>query len=329
MRGAPLHFALMWGLLLLLLIALLLVLVLFTALVLWGSLHPPRHGPAYALARGLPADPGDLGLDAAQWWLDRPDGARLPVWELETDAQATPLTAVFVHGWAQSRHDMLARLDPYRQLCRRIVLYDLRGHGDAEGSASRLSHDEHLDLMDLLGRIDDRRLVLVGLSMGAVIAIHAAAEADVALRDRVAGIVAYGPYVDIHESLRGRLRVQQMPTRPISDLVMLARRVMGIRHRDLLAAARRVPCPMLIVHGREDIIAPLRHAEQITDAAADAALHVVDGAAHLDAPHIAPDEHRRIVSEFLESLQVQQRPANAVAGEDQLEARRVRSLRGQ
>jgi len=301
----------MWGLLLLLLLALVLAAVLVTGVVLWGSLHPPRRGMTDALARGLPADPADLGMDARQWTLDRPDGAKQPVWELTEKAQRhggtkapreVGLTAVFIHGWAMSRYDMLGRLEPYRDHCDRFVLYDLRGHGDATGSGSRLSADEHHDLLDLLTRLSDRRIVLVGLSMGAVIAIHAMAEAEDSLRDRVKGIIAYGPFTDVHESVRGRLKVQQMPARPISDFVMLLLRAMGVRFRDLLDSARKVHCPMLIVHGERDIIAPLRHGEQIVDAAADATLHVIEGATHLDAPFVDPDQHERAVQAFLSDL---------------------------
>ncbi len=294
----------MFGLLILLLIAFVLGMFLLTVVMLWGSMHPPRTGPGTALARGLPADPGDLGLHAEQWWLDRPDGARLPVWEIATDAQPTTdgLTAVFVHGWAMSRYDMLGRLDPYRQFCERIVLYDLRGHGDATGAPSRIGHDEQYDLLELLNRLGDTRLVLVGLSMGAVIALHAAAEADDAMKNRIAGIVAYGPYTKLHESLRGRLRVQQMPTRPMTDLMMLLLRAIGIRHRDLITHVRNVRCPLLVVHGRNDRISPLRHAEEIVDAAADAALHEIADAEHLDAPFAAAHQHNAVVRSFLQRI---------------------------
>ena len=106
-----LHFLTMWGLLLLLLTALALVIILLTAVLLWGSMHPPRQGPATALARGVPADPGDLGLQADEWWLDTRNGARLPVWDVDTGQNRSDrLTAVFIHGWAMSRYDMLARL---------------------------------------------------------------------------------------------------------------------------------------------------------------------------------------------------------------------------
>ena len=104
-----------------------------------------------------------------------------------------------------------------------------------------------------------------------------------------------------------------MPTRPMTDLMLFLLRVFGIRHRDLIEQVRCVDCPILVLHGRRDRIAPLRHAEQIVDAAADAALHVVDDAEHLDIPHVAPPQHEAIVREFL----------NRVGGDTSVEVRAI------
>lgn len=302
-----------WGLLILLAVGLTLVIVLFTTLMFLGSIRPPRHGAGYALGRGAPADPADLGLSANEWWLDRPNGVRLPVWEIDTNnesgpvnASQTDLTVVIIHGWGMSRYDMLARLDAWREMASKIILYDLRSHGDAQGGRSRIGHEEERDLLDLLDRIESENIILAALSMGAVIALHAMADADESVQKRVKGIVAYGPYAHLHESLRGRLRTQQLPTRPISDLVMWTLKMTGVKHRDLLDSTAKVTCPITIIHGEHDIISPRAHAEQIAGAAQDAALNVLAGASHLDAPFVAQQEHDALVRAFVEKVAVKQ-----------------------
>ena len=65
----------MMGLLILLGAATLVLLCGLAAMLAFEMRHPPRHTMAYALARGMPCDPGEVGLDFDQWWLDRPDGA--------------------------------------------------------------------------------------------------------------------------------------------------------------------------------------------------------------------------------------------------------------
>ncbi|MHC5024616.1 MAG: alpha/beta fold hydrolase [Planctomycetota bacterium] len=305
------------GLLPLLVAALAGLFVLLVAILVFEARRPPRHTAAYAVARGLPCDPGDVGLAFEAWSLDRPDGAGLPVWEIAVGSQRSAispespqptadrrrpdLTALFVHGWGQSRIDMLTRLAPWDSLCGRVVLYDLRGHGEATGGPSRLGHDEEHDLLELIRRLGEGPVVLVGHSMGAVAALHAAAaESDV--RDRIVGIVAFGPYVDFHESLRGRLRRARYPTRPITDLALLWLRLVGIRHRRVIDDTTRLGCPLLVVHGHEDPISPFTHAERLVDAAADGALHAVPGGGHLDLHEVDGAGLRQAAFEFVKRI---------------------------
>lgn len=295
------------GLLILLGISLLLLVLILTALLVREARRPPRHTLAYALARSLPSDPGDMGLEYEEWVLDLPGGVTLPVWDVvggEADGgeEASPkVGAVFIHGWGQSRIDMLGRIEPWRQLCHRLVFYDLRGHGDASDGLSPLGHREEDDLIGLLGRLGEERAILVGHSMGAVIAMHAAAK-DSEVKDRIAGIAAYGPYAEFHRSVRGRLAVSGYPARPMTDLAMMWFGLCGIRHRDLLSDVPNIACPMLIVHGSNDVVSPISHAQSIAEAAPDATLIEIQGGGHLDAHRVDPDTHDEAVRAFMERV---------------------------
>ncbi|MHC4770161.1 MAG: alpha/beta fold hydrolase [Planctomycetota bacterium] len=216
-------------------------LIILSAVIAHGAVRPPRHTAGYAAARGLPADPGDLGLEFDQWMLDRPDGATLPVWEIECGPP--PFTAVLVHDWGASRIDMLGRLAPWDELCRRLVLYELRGHGDATGGPSRLGHREEQDLLSLLERLGAGPYLLVGHSMGAGIAIAAAVNAPPAIN--VAGIVACGPRDDFRTSLQGRLQAAGIPARPLADLAMAWLWLTGIRRVDVRRAEAALRVPVL------------------------------------------------------------------------------------
>ena len=304
------------GLAILLLIALAVLGVLLAAMVAHGATHPPRHTAGYALAHSLACDPGELDLRFESWTLDRPDGAKLPVWEIactkahgvhavgfeERGSNRRPLlTAVFLHGWGRSRIDLLARIRPWDELCDRLVLYDLRGHGDATGGASRLGCGEDADLIALLERLGEARFILVGSSMGAVIGISAAA-ADDGVRRRIVGLIAYGPYIDFHTSLRGRLGAAGLPTRPFTNLAMLWFRLRGLRQHRTLEDAARLRCPLLVIRGDEDRISPGHHAAMIVARAPDAVLHTAQGAGHSDAHAVDAQSHDEAVRAFVERI---------------------------
>ncbi len=296
----------MLGLLALLAFALGLLIMLLTALMAWKMTHPSRRTAAWALARSLPSDPNDLDLPFEEWWLERSGGARLPVWEVRTSiapaSESAGLTAVFVHGWGHGRVNSLQRIATFLPLVDRIVLYDLRGHGDAVGGASTLGDDEDNDLLALLEQLGTGPFVLVGHSMGAVIALNAALKAA-GQREKIAGVIAYGPYCDFHVSLRGRLRDHGQPTRPLTDLSLLVHRLRGVQPLGVdPARIKSLDLPLLIVHGVNDLVSPLEHARAIAQAAPQAELIEVDDAAHTDAHIVDADGHDRAVRAFVERV---------------------------
>jgi pimeloyl-ACP methyl ester carboxylesterase len=290
------------GLLILIGIAAAALVALLTVILVRQARQPPRRTAAWAIARGIPCDPGDLGLEYETWTLDRPGNVRLPVWDVTLNGRGTPgLTAVFLHGWGQSRIEMLSRLDSWGEHCGRAVFYDLRGHGDAEGSSSRLGANEDDDLLDLVGRLGDEPVVLVGHSMGAVIALRAAARAG-AERPSIRGVAAYGAYDDFHTSLQGRLRAEGYPSRPMTDLAMRWFDVRGLRQEPARLAAARLPCPVLLVHGRDDTICPPYHAECLAAAANRSTLLMIDGAGHGDAHEVDRAAHGDALRAFVASV---------------------------
>ncbi len=293
----------LFGLAILLLIALLAIVLLLTAMLVHGSTHPPRHTAGYAVARNLPCDPEDLKLPFEAWTLDLPDGGKLPVWEINLKDDKK-LTAVFIHGWGRSRIDMLASLEPWKEICDRLVFYDLRGHGDSTDCDSRLGCDEHKDLIALLERLGETKFLLVGRSMGACIAIAAAA-CDSKVANRIAGVIAYAPYMDFPKTLRGRLRGMGFPARPISDLAIVWFALKGLRQSSTLKDAGRLCCPLLIIHGSEDKISSSQDVKMITDASKDGQLYTSQGAGHSDAHLIDAHAHDEVVREFVNRHLVQ------------------------
>ncbi|MBU3684167.1 MAG: alpha/beta fold hydrolase [Phycisphaerales bacterium] len=271
----------------------LLLLLSVGALVAWGlyaagvwreAVHPPRRGMAWALARGLPASPSDLGLDSEERTVATP-GAEVPGWWIAGRGPADGPTVVFVHGHGRSRWDSLRRIGPWVDRSPLLVLVDLRGHGDAPGP-STLGRREHADLEAVVAEAERRRpgapVELVGHSLGAVVAIRTAAR-RAAAGAPLAAVHAFGPYDGTRTPLEARLRVRGLPARPASDLVLwIAVRRWGAEEPLSAAAARLGPTRLVISADEHDDVSPLRHAHAIAARAPGAVISVTEGVAHGD-----------------------------------------------
>lgn len=310
----------MLGLLALILLAAATLIVLLSVMLAWEMVHPPRRTAAYAIARGLPCDPGDLGLEFDEWMIDLGGGARSPVWDFRgraplADNEGARLVGVFIHGWGGSRIDWLQRIEPFLTQLDRLVLLDGRGHGDSEAPTTTLGGREAADVKLLLERLGEPRVLLVGHSMGAVTAISAAMRRgdgpDVEpTPESIAGVIAYAPYCDFHQSLRGRLRAAGFPTRPMTDLALFILRMTGVKPLSMDdESLRRLAVPLLVVHGAEDAVVPLAQGQRICAAAIDAVLHEVPAAAHADAHSIDPQQHETVVARFIDRVRAGGRDA--------------------
>jgi pimeloyl-ACP methyl ester carboxylesterase len=270
----------MLGLLILFAVAIAIVLAMYVGGIAYEALHPPRANAAWAIARSRPSCPAEMDLDAREWWLDVP-GARLPVWEIDLDATPNGLSVIVIHGWGRSRVDSLGRIAPFLERASRVVLLDLRGHGEASGR-TRLGDGEESDIVALVERLPSGPVILVGHSLGATVALFAANEASIASRCR--GVIALAPYDTVRTPLTTRLAVREFPTGICVTLVLGLLRAFGVRCRSTLDQARRLAAPLLVIHGEWDRIVPLAEAEAIAQARRGE-LVVIEAREHADLEH--------------------------------------------
>jgi len=264
-----------------------LVLVVFTV---WRLTHPPRRTFAGAVARGLPADPGEMSPARAfeSWTLKTSDGLDLPVWEVPGDAADGP-TGIMCHGWGDSRIGAMLRMPHWLGVCSKLICWDMRGHGEAPGT-SAMGTKEVDDLLKLIDEVGaGKPVLLVGWSMGAGVCIEAAAKAP----EKVAGVLAEAPYILPHTPARNVMRDSLLPYRSNLAPAMM---IVGLKIGrgpfwtgpgtdespgfDRSIHAKKVQVPLIVLHGEDDTVCPFGDGQAIARQAPKGTLISVEEAGH-------------------------------------------------
>jgi len=264
-----------------------------------------------------------------------PGTAAFPVGEvtLAADVRGDGPALLFIHGFPLDRSlwaHQVAALAGWRR-----IAPDLRGLGASQVLETGYSMAAYADdLARLLDRLEIRRAVVAGLSMGGYVAFEMLRRH----RDRVAGLILMDTRAEAdgaearaaREQMIALARaegVREVAERMLPRLVgrstqqtqphlveqvreMMARAplpgVVGalgaMRDRaDATPLLPEIAVPTLVVVGQEDEMTPPATARALTEAIPSAAMTVIPGAGHL-APLEAPTAVTRVCAEFLEAM---------------------------
>ncbi len=313
----------MLGLIPLFVLAAAVLTLLGTAAMVRAATRPDSRGYAWCLARGLPTEPAEIDAEGNHITLELTRGDTTQAFDLVGQDPQGPCV-VAVHGHSASRYLMLNSAPPLLEHASRVVLFDLPGHGDCSAKRCTMGVREPGDIVHVLEQLDDGRtpLVLFGSSMGAQCAIAAAAnlaerhegkenhgDDQSATSPRLAGLILLGVYRFYAEAIPGHLRRQRLPRYPFFPLGQLwLHLIHGRASRfDRAEDAKRLRCPVLLLHGEHDDLCPLASAEAIRDAVqnagGDAELVVFEGGGHTVLAQTHPALFEASVSRFLSRFQ--------------------------
>ncbi len=252
---------------------------------LWNdAVRPARRSMGWALGQGLPASPEDLSLQSEERNTVLSDGV-MPAWWIRGRAPQSGRAVIVLHGHGRSRWDSLRRIGQYAQEAALIVTPDLRGHGDAPGRCA-LARREAGDVCILMAAIEAEypgiRITLVGHSMGAVVAIHAAAQRAAASAP-IEEVIAWGAYDRVATPLNARLKLRSLPARPFSDAILwMCTRVDGPERATQKAAALLGTTRLTLHADSLDAVSPLADSQAIAATFPSATLHCSTGVPHSD-----------------------------------------------
>lgn len=184
---------------------------------------------------------------------------------------------VFLHGIADNRGSAVGTIRRYTSKGFDVVAYDSRAHGASDGDVCTYGYFEKTDLGRVIDDLEPGPVILIGTSLGAAVAILAAAE-----NERILGVVAAEVFADLESVARDRAP-RLLTEGMIRDAFALAEQ----RGRFPVAAvspetaAQSIRVPVLLVHGDRDKETPPHHARRVFEALkGPRELLLVPGAGH-------------------------------------------------
>ncbi|MGW6569435.1 alpha/beta hydrolase [Streptomyces sp. NPDC054975] len=230
----------------------------------------------------------------------------LPAWLVPG---ARPTWVIALHGIGTTRRHAL-NLVPF--LSRRsvpVLCLSYRGDEGAPPSPDGLGHlgDSEWRDVDAAVRYALRRgaahVVLLGWGTGASMALHAAAESGV--RDAIRGLVLDSPVLDREATLRNLAAARRVPG-PLLPLAVRAATGRGWPHGDRLPQATdpgALRVQTLVLHGPDDTIAPWEPSLELAARRPElVTLHTVRGAPHAAMWNADPVRYEEALRRFLTPL---------------------------
>jgi fermentation-respiration switch protein FrsA (DUF1100 family) len=253
----------------------------------------------------LTEDPSVAGLtyeDVA--FLSMDGDLRLRGWFLPGEAGYPAI--IMVHGNGYNRDDpTIGTLDMAAELVEsgyNVLMFDLRGYGESDGSTVGGGYLEKRDLAGAVAYVKSRgfdRIGVIGFSLGAVTALLAAAEDN-----DIAAVVSDSSYADLNDMMEPefekRTKAPLIFLRPILFMIKILYGVDFAAIRPVAVVSEINPRPILFIHGSDDTTIPVSHASRLFEAAQSPQdeLWIVPEAGHTQAYKLHPAEYVQKVTDF-------------------------------
>lgn len=254
--------------------------------------------------------------------------------EIAYDDMGSGPAIVLLHGYPFNRSMWLEQAEVLKEL-HRVIIPDLRGHGETETTASAEISQMAADVVSLLDTLGVSRATVGGLSMGGYVALalyrhfplrvrsliladtraqadneetrkNRVEQAEKALTEGMEGIadqllrkLLAPETVARRPEIVKRIREMMVQTKPEGTAAALGAMAQRQDQTDFLS---RIIAPTLIIVGREDAITPVEDAELMHREISGSRLEVIDGAGHVSNLE-KPEEFNRVLLRFLGELE--------------------------
>lgn len=237
--------------------------------------HPDSHWTATPQKEGLNYE--EISFFAS-------DGIGLSGWFVPAAGSARGLTVLVCHGNTGNISNGLPAIRLFHSLGLDVFIFDYRGYGHSEGKISEAGM--YLDVEAAWRYLVDQRrilpknIVISGRSLGAAVAARLAAS------HLSRSLILESGFTSIVDAA-----AELYPQFPVRWF---------LRYRyETLKNLRKVRCPVLIVHSREDTIVSFHHGQALYAAASEPKRFFEISGPHNEGYEIDEKEYKVVLEEFL------------------------------
>ena len=249
------------------------------------SVSAPVNGEQIGM-EGLFSDPEWLAsVGAADEWITSHDGLDLHALTIRTAADAPWM--VLLHGYTSSCRSMASFAKGFFERGWNILMPDLRGHGESEGTYRGMGWDDRADILRwlelLVSRDPDCEIAMYGISMGGAAVMMVSGEP---LPNNVKALIEDCGYSSVYDEFSYQLgNIFHLPAFPFMQFADLVTRLRAgsrlIFDGSSIEQLKKNKTPMLFIHGTEDTFVPFSMLAQVYDAAVcEKEQLIVEGAVH-------------------------------------------------
>ena len=259
----------------------------------WASLHPSRCLPRET--------PGSLGLSYRSVEVRTSDGVTLKGWDVDPVGRERRPIVVVMHGYTSCRAApyVMGLIRALASEGYRVVAFDFRGHGESGGTTTIGPREARLDAPAIVGYVREhypgRPVVLVGYSMGAVVAIMAGDAVG------AAAVVADSPYTSLDQVVPRWLKREMGVPEAYSRLIGLYGSLLAGESLSFGPAhLQSIDLPLLVIAGTRDPLITPAEAREIAAKSCCGEAVIVQGAGHVEAYKVLGSRYYTVILEFIE-----------------------------
>lgn len=220
----------------------------------------------------------DFYKGAYQWFQEIPkdevhittyDSLKLHAYYIPSFNKKSNNVAIIVHGYQSKATDMIIIGKMYAQMGFQVLLTDLRGHGESQGSFTTFGHHEKYDLKKWINFAvrtygADSNILIHGVSMGAATAMMAT---GLDIPKNVKFLLLDSGFTAVKKTFTNTKRSRGLKLFYLGfDIVTYSKHQFIFEQVRPIRQMRKNTIPFLIVQGEADMAVPVTMAQQLYNA---------------------------------------------------------------